>query len=60
MDYSFAGKIAAEVAKLMSEKDFTAQTLVNVNIPNVPKEQIKGMKVTRLGIRRYEKITKKK
>jgi 5'-nucleotidase len=60
MDYSFAGKIAAEVAKLMSEKDFTAQTLVNVNIPNVPKEQIKGMKVTRLGIRRYEKNYEKR
>ncbi|HHY81258.1 MAG TPA: 5'/3'-nucleotidase SurE [Clostridiales bacterium] len=60
MDYSTAGRIAAEVVGMISDKNLTPSTLVNVNIPNVPLEQIKGMKVTRLGHRRYSKNYEKR
>ena len=53
MDYSFAGKVATQVAKIMSMQNLSTNTLINVNIPNIPESDIKGMKVTRLGRRRY-------
>lgn len=29
-------------------------TTININVPNIPKEQVKGVKVCRLGIREYD------
>ena len=60
MDYICAGQVAAEVVKLISDKGLTPNTLVNVNIPNIYSEQVKGMKVTRLGKRRYTKNYEKR
>ena len=60
MDYTFAGKIAIKVAKIISQIDFTPDTLINVNIPNAPESQIQGMKVTRLGRIRYSKSYEKR
>lgn len=60
MDYSYAGKAAIEVAKIIASKNLTPSTLINVNIPNVPEDQIQGMKVTRLGRRRYSKNYEKR
>ncbi|NLB42997.1 MAG: 5'/3'-nucleotidase SurE [Clostridiales bacterium] len=60
MDYTYAGQVAAEVVNLISDKGLTPNTLVNVNIPNIDSEQVKGMKVTRLGKRRYTKNYEKR
>jgi len=60
MDYAYAGKVAVEVAKIILENDLPCNTLINVNIPNVPEKQIRGMKVTRLGRRRYSKNYEKR
>jgi 5'-nucleotidase len=47
-----AGKIAREVVeKFGASSALPAPYLLNVNIPNLPYEQIKGMKATRLGKR---------
>jgi 5'-nucleotidase len=60
MDFTYAGKVAAEVARIINDKDLTPSTLINVNIPNVSEEQIRGMKVTKLGHRRYDKSYEKR
>ena len=60
MDYSYAGKVAAEVVRILRDKDLTPDTLVNVNIPNVPEDQIRGMMVTKLGHRKYSKNYEKR
>jgi len=60
MDYSLAGKVAVEVIKKLADMNLAPSTLVNVNIPNVTKEQLKGIKVTRLGKRRYSKNYEKR
>ncbi len=60
MDYAYSGKVAKEVAKIISSNDLPPNTLINVNIPNVSEEQIQGMKVTRLGRRRYSKNYEKR
>ena len=60
MDYAYAGKIAIKVAEIISGKNLSPDTLINVNIPSVPQNQIRGMKVTRLGRRRYTKNYEKR
>lgn len=60
MDYAFAGQVAGEVVKIITSKGLTPNTLVNVNIPNINSEKTNGMKVTRLGKRKYTKNYEKR
>ena len=49
--YDTAGKVAAElVQRFMTQKN-SHPWLLNVNVPDVPYEQLQGMEVTRLGKR---------
>jgi 5'-nucleotidase len=52
-DFSAAGTIAQRVAARTALAGLPRNTLLNVNIPYVPLNQIKGMRVTRLGLRVY-------
>ncbi len=52
-DFSYAGEVAVEVAQKLLEHGLPEGVLLNVNVPAVPKGEIKGIKVVRLGIRRY-------
>ena len=52
-DFTHAAEFTAGLAKVYSEKDFPPDTLINVNIPDLPWEQIKGVKISKLGYRRY-------
>lgn len=50
---------AAQVVRMLLEKpdvlgDVTRTSLVNINVPNLPFEKLKGMVVTKLGRRIYE------
>ena len=53
VDYSFAGKIAAQITTTVIEKGLPPNVLLNVNIPNRHPEDIKGFQITRQGIRIY-------
>jgi 5'-nucleotidase len=50
-------RYAADFAKRLCQKIFCNRlpfdTLLNVNIPNLPENEIKGVKITKLGWRRY-------
>ena len=46
-DYGAAGRIAAQVAGFAIENGLPYDTLLNVNIPEAPKGEIKGIKFTR-------------
>jgi len=52
-DFSYAGEVAVEVAQKLLQGGLPEGALLNVNVPAVPREEIKGIKVVRLGIRRY-------
>ena len=52
----FAFKMVGELKANMLPKD----TLLNVNIPNTSKDDLKGVKVTTLGIRRYKNAFEKR
>ena len=48
-DFSFAAKFTAKLAVFVSKTGLPKGTLLNVNIPPVPKEKIKGVLLTRQG-----------
>jgi len=48
-----AVELAARIAQAIWEKGLPEDTLLNVNLPLLPAEEMKGIKVTRVGIRRY-------
>lgn len=52
-DYSTAASFAALLAGNILEHGFAADSLLNVNVPALPREQIAGVEVTRLGKRTY-------
>jgi len=53
-DYSFAAQVALEIAKKIIENHLPADILLNVNVPAVPSNLCKGIKVTKLGVRKYK------
>jgi 5'-nucleotidase len=51
LHYETAAIIARQLVMQLSVHSLPSQTILNVNVPNVPLDQIKGMQVTRLGTR---------
>ena len=49
--YAAAGRVVQNLVRQLMRHPFPTDTILNVNIPNLPFEQIKGYKVTRLGRR---------
>jgi 5'-nucleotidase len=52
-DFSAAAEITQRVASRVAKEGLPRNTLLNVNVPYLPLEQIKGIRVTRLGLRVY-------
>lgn len=51
LHYETAAVIARQLVMKLSVNRLPSQTILNVNVPNLPLEQIKGLQVTRLGTR---------
>lgn len=49
--FDTAGRVARELVQRFSAQPFSAPILINVNVPDVPYEQLRGIQVTRLGRR---------
>lgn len=49
--YHTAAVVAKQLVMKLSTIKLPSQTILNVNVPNLPLEQIQGMQVTRLGTR---------
>lgn len=60
IDFSFAALVAKKISALVLKHGLPKGTLLNVNIPALPKEQIKGIKITRQGKGRYEEAFEKR
>ncbi len=52
-DYGTAAEFAVLLAQNMYREGLDGNTLLNVNIPAVSKRELKGVRVTRLGTRKY-------
>ncbi len=55
-DFRFAGKITRLLAQELAGKDLPLGTLLNVNVPDIPEEQISGVKLTRQGKSKWDDI----
>lgn len=53
IDYEPAASFAALLARNILDRGFAPDTLLNVNVPPLPRDQIAGVEVTRLGKRTY-------
>ncbi len=51
--FEAAAKFATQVARKVLRRRLPKDTLLNVNLPNVPLEEIRGVKITRQGKRIY-------
>jgi 5'-nucleotidase len=49
--YETAGKVAVELVQRFMKQTHSHPWLLNVNVPDLPYEQLQGMEVTRLGKR---------
>ena len=54
LDFSYAAKFASRLALLVAERGLPKGTLLNVNVPTVPEDQIKGVMITKQGISVWE------
>jgi 5'-nucleotidase len=52
--YDAAVHFAIEVARYILNKQLPYDTLLNVNVPNLPKESLKGIRITKQGKRMYD------
>ncbi|MBU0691935.1 5'/3'-nucleotidase SurE [bacterium] len=53
-DYLYAGKVARRFAEVAFTNGLPDGTLLNINVPALPPEQIKGVKVARQGRARFQ------
>ena len=49
--YQTAAQVAVELVKKLSTQPLTGTQILNVNVPDVPYDALKGMQITRLGTR---------
>lgn len=54
--YAFAARVAEAIAKRLVEEGLPPNTLLNVNVPKGGAEGTRGVRVTRLGQRRYRDV----
>jgi len=60
ISFEYAARFSAFLAKLLLTHELPPDTLLNVNVPNLPADQIRGIEITRQGKRRYSgKIEKR-
>lgn len=55
-DYGFAARFTRAVCRQLEKDGFDRDTIININVPGIPRPEIKGMRVTRLGRRQYENV----
>jgi 5'-nucleotidase len=55
LDYRASAKFAASISeRLLKNNPLKKDTLLNINVPNIDEKDIKGVKITFLGKRRYQ------
>lgn len=54
--FEFAGKLAAELVKQIVKKGLPNGTCLNVNIPDLPEEEIRGVLITKQGKSKWDDI----
>jgi 5'-nucleotidase len=53
-DFSYAARFTRKLGQAVLAHGLPPKTLLNVNVPNLPEDQIKGVAITRQGVSRVE------
>ena len=53
LDYAPSAEYARQVVELMLKKKFPDDVVLNLNVPSLPLDEIKGLQITRQGLRVY-------
>lgn len=56
--YEYAGRIAVETAKKVYEDLDRYKPIININVPDLPAEDVKGVKAAFLGLKLYDEVYK--
>ncbi len=56
-DFTYAGKFARKLVRKVLRQGLPADTVLSVNIPNIPEQEIQGVKVTAQGKSRWAENT---
>jgi len=59
-DYSLAAKTAGIVSQKVLKHGLPEGVMLNVNIPTIPEEEVKGIRITRQGKGRFEEVFEKR
>jgi 5'-nucleotidase len=54
LDYSFASQVAVKFAKDVARRGLPGNTILNINVPAMPRSDIAGVVVTRLGSSKFD------
>ena len=54
VDFNYAGQLAKELVLACVHECLAPGTLLNINVPALPGEDVAGLAVTRLGLRKYQ------
>jgi 5'-nucleotidase len=54
LDYTLAARFAKHLGAILMQHKLPRSILLNVNVPNVPADQISGVEITRQGKRHYD------
>lgn len=55
-DFSFAARFTRAVLRTLHREGMGKDIILNVNVPCIPRSEIKGIRITKLGVRRYENL----
>lgn len=53
-DFTYAQKFVRKLVGHLFTQGLSQETLLNVNIPHIPEQEIKGVTIAKLGIRQYD------
>jgi len=53
-DFSFAARLAARLALVVADRGLPEGTLLNVNVPAIPYERIRGIRLTKQGTSKWD------
>ncbi len=56
VEYGPAARLARQIIAALQDQNLPKETLLNINIPAIPAEQIRGIRVTRQGLRVYRDL----
>jgi 5'-nucleotidase len=59
-DYAAAASVAADVAQVVARRGLPRGSFLNVNVPDLPRERIAGVRITKLSTRVYRDVVVEK